>query len=53
MFGEPEFDDFDEIIYAKGGLRNLEPILDGEGQNMMEEFEEEDEDESEEKKKNN
>lgn len=52
MFGEPEFDDFDEIIYAKGGLRNLEPIFEGEGQNMMEELEEEDEDD-EDKKKNN
>jgi len=43
LFGEPEFDDFDEIIYAKGGLRVLEPFFDGESQIMVEEFEEEDE----------
>lgn len=52
LFGEQEFDDFDEVIYAKGGLRMLAPILEGEGPSMIEEVEEEDE-ETEEKKKNN
>ena len=47
LFEQPEFDDFYEIIYAKGGLRVLEPIFDGEGQIMVEEIEEEDEEEKE------